>query len=149
LALIQYCGLKDERTGADEDALMSALSQIAPQIAEIWPPLRDRETILAGVEERRENVSEVWAWLGSHRVARSYAKRLFRDVEITVVPKLLQQTAEGLNALLRTTSIYHRLSPGQQQALQLANAEISERLGRPLRSSVLGVLVTARSALHA
>jgi SAM-dependent methyltransferase len=146
LGLIQYFGIKDSKTAVDDDALMAALTSAAPQIAAEWPALRDLETLLAGVEERRANVSDVWAWVGNQPLARSYAAGLFEDVEIAAIPSLQEHTADGLNALFRTTSLCHRLSPTQQRALQRANREIGERLGRPLRSSMLTVLVTARRA---
>jgi hypothetical protein len=44
-----------------------------------------------------------------------------------------------------TTSVYHRLSASQRNALARANIAIGERLGRRIRSSMLAVLVTARS----
>ena len=101
-------------------------------------------TIAAGVEERRKNVSEVWAWVGSHDVVRSYASHLFCDVQIATVPVPLEQTADELNALLRTASFYAGLSSNQRQALESESAAIYERLGRPIRSSTVAVLVTAR-----
>jgi SAM-dependent methyltransferase len=146
LALIQYCGIRDERTAVDDDALMAALTEAAPELAAEWPPLRDIETLLAGVADRRENVSGVWTWVGTRDVARSYAAPLFRDVEIAVAPTILERTAEELNALLRTLSLYHRLTPSQRQALETANSDIEARLGRPIRSSLVAVLVTARRA---
>jgi SAM-dependent methyltransferase len=147
LALIQYCGVREPETAADADALIAALAGAAPEIAAEWPKLRDLETILAGVEERRANVSEVWAWVASQPVARSHAAGLFGDVEIAVVPSVVEQTADELSALFRTTSLYHRLPPAQRRALEQANREIGERLGRPIRSSMLTVLVTARRVL--
>jgi SAM-dependent methyltransferase len=144
VALIQYCGVDTPETAADADALMSALARAAPEIAAQWPPLRDLETLMAGAAERRANVSEVWDWVTSRPVARDYAAALFEDAEIAVVPSLVEQTPDELNALLRTTSLYPRLSPAQRDALEQANREIGERLGRPIRSSMLAVLVTAR-----
>lgn len=146
LALIQHGGVRDERTAADLDAVMSAVAGAAPDMAEAWPPLRDIETILSDVNDRRRNVSGLWAWLWGQPVARSYAAALFDDAEIAAVPTVIEQTADELNALLRTISLYHRLAPAQQQALERANAEVEERLGRPIRSSLLAVLVTARRA---
>jgi SAM-dependent methyltransferase len=143
-ALIQYCGLREERTAADAEAFLSALRSIAPEIAAEWPPLMDLETMLTGVQERRENVSEVWAWLGHYDVARSYAGHLFCDVEIATVPVGVEQSAEELGALLRTMSMYQRISPDQRQALERENVALLKRLGRPLRSSTVAVLVTAR-----
>jgi SAM-dependent methyltransferase len=143
LALIQYCGLREERTVRDHEALMAALAGIAPEIAAGWPPLRDLATIAGGAEERRGNVSEVWAWVGDQDVAWSSASRLFRDVQIATVPGLLEQTADELNALLRTLSFYHQLGPSQRQALEGEHVAMYDRLGRPIRSSTVTVLVTA------
>jgi SAM-dependent methyltransferase len=144
LALIQYCGLQEERSKNDQEALLSALARVTPEIAAGWPRYRDLATIAAGVEERRKNVSEAWAWVGSHDVARSYVTRLFRDVQIATVPVPLEQTADEINALLRTASFYARLSSNRRQALESESAAIYERLGRPIRSSTVAVLVTAR-----
>jgi ubiquinone/menaquinone biosynthesis C-methylase UbiE len=144
LALIQYCGLREQHSVHDAEAFLSALTRIAPEIAADWPPLMDLATIVAGVEQRAENVSEVWAWIGSHDVARAQARRLFSDVQIAAVPVRIEQTANELNALLRTTSLYHRISADQRQALESENVKISQRLGRPIRSSTVHVVVTAR-----
>jgi SAM-dependent methyltransferase len=144
LALIQYVGVRDEQSTQDDEALLAALIETAPEIGLHWPPLRDVDAILTGVKERNENVSDVWAWIGGHDVARSYARRLFSDVQIASIPTLIGQTADECNALLRTTSLYQRLSPNQQGALQRANVGIYQRLGRSIRSTMLAVLVTAR-----
>jgi SAM-dependent methyltransferase len=144
LALIQYCGLQEERSIRDQEELLSGLARIAPEIATDWPTYRDLDATVAGAEQRRENISEVWAWLGCHDVARSHAGRLFSDVHVAVVPTLLEQTADELNGLLRTTSGYQRLSLGQRQALESEHVAMYERLGRPIRSSTAAVLVTAR-----
>ena len=130
----------------DDDALISVLAGAAPEIAAGWPPLRDLPTILSGVEDRRENVSEVWAWVGQQPLARAYAGPLFRDVEIAVVPMVTEQSADDLNALLRTTSLYPRLAPAQREALERGNREIEARVGRPIRAGMVAVLVTARRA---
>jgi trans-aconitate methyltransferase len=144
LALIQYCGLRDERSLGDQEVLLSALARIAPEIAADWPTYRDLATLLTGAEQRRENVSDVWAWIGSHDVARSEAGSLFCDVEIAAVPTLVEQTADELNALLRTASFYQRISPAQRRALEDEHVAIYERIGRPIRSGMVAVLVTAR-----
>ena len=114
-----------------EELLLSTLARIAPEIAANWPAYRDLAATSAGAEQRRENVSEVWAWIGSHNVARRPASRLFSDVQIAAVPTLMEQTADELNAVLRTLSFYRRLSPNQRQALQSETAAIYKRLGRP------------------
>jgi SAM-dependent methyltransferase len=144
LALLQYCGLQEQRSARDQEALLAALARIAPEIAADWPSYRDLAATVAGAEQRRANVSEAWAWLGSHDVARVQAGDLFRDVQVAAVPTLLEQTADELNALLRTASFYQRISPDQRRDLERETVAIHERLGRPVRSSTVAVLVTAR-----
>jgi ubiquinone/menaquinone biosynthesis C-methylase UbiE len=149
LALISYFGLEEQRSKHDQEAALAAIRKVAPNIAANWPAYRDLDATLAGVEQRRENVSAVWAWLGSYDLAQDYASRLFSDVQVAVVPKLIEQTADELNAVLRTMSFYARLSPDQRRALEQENAAIYERLGRPIRASTATVLVTAqRSTAH-
>jgi SAM-dependent methyltransferase len=144
LALVQYFGLQEPRSDEDQQGLLSAMTAIAPEIAAEWPRYRDLETTLAGVRERRENISEVWAWLGSHDVARGYVAGLFDDTEVAAAPTLVEHTAAELNAVLGTMSFWSRLSPGQREALGSANEALQERLGRPIRSSVAACLVSAR-----
>ena len=144
LALVQYCGLEEPRTKQDQEAALAAIRKIAPDIAANWPAYRDLDATLAGMEQRRGNVSEVWAWLGSYDIAQDYAGRLFGDVQVAVMPKLIEHTPGELNALVRTLSFYARLSPGQRQALEREHEAIYERLGRPIRASTIAALVTAR-----
>ena len=144
LALIQYFGLHEARSADDQQALLNAMTAIAPAIAVSWPQYRDLQTTLAGVRERRENISEVWAWLGGYEVARTYAAELYDDAQIAVAPTLLEHTAAELNALIGTTSFWSRLSPEQREAIENANRTLHEQLGRRIRSSVVACLVTAR-----
>lgn len=136
LALIQYFGVHESRSADDQRMLLRALTAIAPAIAADWPRYRDIEHTLTGARERRENVSEVWAWLGGHDIAREYAADLFDYAQITAVPMLMEHTAAELGALLGTLSFWSRLSATQREALEHANRTLSERLGRPIRSSV-------------
>ena len=145
LALIQYFGIEEQRSADDQEAVLAAMRKVAPDIAANWPAYRDLNATLAGVEQRRENISEVWAWLGSYDIAQDHASRLFSDVQVAVVPKLIEQTAYELNAILRTMSFYARLSPDQRQALEHEMAAIYERLGRPIRASAAAILVTAQT----
>jgi ubiquinone/menaquinone biosynthesis C-methylase UbiE len=144
LALLQNFGIEEQRSKHDYEAVLAAIRKVAPDVAANWPTYRDLDATLAGAEQRRENVSAVWAWLGCHDVAQDYASRLFGDVQVAVVPKLIEQTADELNAIIRTMSFYARLSPGQRQAVEHENAAIYERLGRPIRASTVTALVTAR-----
>ena len=144
LALVQYFGLEEPHSKADQEAVLAAIRKVAPDIAANWPTYRDLDTTLAGIEQRRGNISEVWAWLGSCEIGRDYAGRLFDDVQVAVMPKLIEHTSDELNALLRTLSFYARLSPGQRQAIEREYEAIYERLGRPIRASTVSALVTAR-----
>ena len=144
LALVSYFGLEDPRSGEDQDALRAALRRIAPELADEWPAYRDLDEALTGAGERRENVSELWAWLGSYNIARPYVSDLFEDARLTAVPMLLEHTADELNGLLGTMSFWARLSPRQREALVAENRDLHERLARPIRSSTAACLVTAR-----
>ena len=144
LALVQYCGLEEPRSKPDQEAALAAIRKVAPDIAAHWPAYRDLDATLAGVEQRRGNVSEVWAWLGSYDIGHDYASRLFGDVQVAVMPQLVEHTPAELNALLRTMSFYARLSPGQRQALEREYEAMYERFGRPIRASIVAALVTAR-----
>jgi ubiquinone/menaquinone biosynthesis C-methylase UbiE len=143
LALVQYCGLEEPCTKPDQDAALAAIRKIAPDAAANWPAYRDLDATLAGMEQRRGNVSEVWAWLGSYDIGQEYAGRLFGEVQVAVMPKLVEHTPDQLTAVLRTMSFYARLSPAQRHALEGEYQAISERLRRPIRASTVAALVTA------
>ena len=144
LALIQYFGLHEPRSADDQQALLSTMTAIAPEIATSWPHYRDLKAILTGVHERRENISDVWAWLGGYEMAREYAAHLFGDVQIAAEPMLMEHTAAELNALLGTMSFWSRLSPERREAMESANRTLHEQLGRPIHSSIVACLVTTR-----
>jgi SAM-dependent methyltransferase len=146
LALVQYGGLEEERTKPDQEAVLAAIRTAAPEAVANWPVYRDLDATLAGMEQRRGNVSAVWAWFGSYDITQGYAAHLFEDVQVAVMPKLVEQTSDEVNAVLRTMSFYSRLSPDQREALEQENDAIYARLGRPIRASVAAVLVTARRA---
>ena len=144
LALLSYFGLEEPRSKEDQEAVLAALSRVAPEMAANWPAYRDLDATLAGVEQRRGNVSQAWAWLGSYDIGQDYAARLFGDVQVAVTPKLMKHTPDELNAVVRTMSFYARLSPDQRQALEREYESVYERLGRPIRASIVTVLVSAR-----
>lgn len=141
LALIQHCGLQAETD--DQAPLLAALRRIAPELAAGWPVYRDLAATVEGAEQRRENVSEVWAWIGSQDVARANAAPLFGDVRVACLPMVAEHTADELNGLLRTISSYSRLSADRRHALEMEVVALHERLGRRIRSSMATVLVTA------
>ena len=144
LALLQYFGLKEQRSVDDQEALLSALRRHAREIAATWPTYRDLDSTIAGVQERRQNVADAWAWLGSYDIGRHYAADLFEDIQLATVPTLIEHTADELGALLATMSFWARLSPGQRDVLMNENHALHERLGRPIRASTLAALLTAR-----
>jgi hypothetical protein len=69
---------------------------------------------------------------------------MFGDAELAAVPIRSEHTAAEVNALLGTMSFWARLSPPQRDALVAENDALAQRLGRPIRSSRLACLVTAR-----
>jgi SAM-dependent methyltransferase len=144
LALVSYFGLDDPRSADDQQALRAAMTTIAPELAADWPAYRDLACTLAGVAARRENVSEVWAWLGDYEIARGYAADLFDDAQVAAVPAPLEHTAAELNALLSTMSFWAGLSPRQRNALAGENQAFHQRIDRPIRSSAVACLVVAR-----
>lgn len=146
LALLQYFGLEVPQGGDDQRTLLAAMFDVAPEIAESWPRYRDLEKTLEGVRERRGNISEAWSWLGGCDLARDYAGPLFEDAQVFAEPRVMEQTAAELRALLATMSFWSRLSPEQRAALEVSIHELQQELGRPFRSSIVACLVTARRA---
>lgn len=144
VALVSYFGLEDRRSAHDQQALRAVMATIAPDIAAHWPTYRDLDHTLAGAAARRGNVSELWSWLGDYAIARGYAASLFDDAQLLALPILLEHTADELNALLGTMSFWARLSPRQRDALVAENQALHQRLGRPIRSSTIACVVTAR-----
>jgi ubiquinone/menaquinone biosynthesis C-methylase UbiE len=143
LALVQYFGMAEARSKQDQDTALAAIRTVAPDIAASWPPYRDLDATLAGIERRRDNISQAWSWLGSYDIGRDYAGRVFGDVQAAVMPKLTELTPDELGALIRTLSFCARLTPDQRQALDREHETIYQRLGRPLRASTIAVLLTA------
>jgi SAM-dependent methyltransferase len=148
LALLSYFGLEDPRSSDDQQALRLVLGRISPELAAEWPVYRTLEETVAGVEARCGNVSEAWAWLGGYAIARDYAEGLFDEVRFARVPAVFEHTAQELNAMLGTMSFWARLSAEQRDALIAGNQALHQRVGRPVRSSTLACLLTARLARH-
>jgi len=144
LALIQYFGLREERSTDDQAQLLAGMLRHAPELAATWPVYRDLEGTIAGVQERRRNVADAWGWLGSYDIGREYAAELFEDVQLATAPTVVEHTADELSAVLATMSFWARLSPTQRDALTREHRALHERLGRPIRASTLAALVTAR-----
>ena len=143
MALLQPVGVRDEADGTVVDELHEAFARLAPEIAGERPAPRDLATIQAGVEARRENVSEVWAWLAHPGFAVPEAGKLFGPATLTAVHQIKSQTATELWARFETTAIYHRLTPEVRVALQAEDERIIERAGGTLRSTQVVALVTS------
>ena len=143
-ALLGYRAVVDEHSQQDQAALLAALARAVPEAAAVWPPERELEAVRAGVEERRGNVSEVWSWVSGYELGREDVAGLFRDVELTAVPIQQEHTADQLNALISTLSFYQQLVPEQREALRAEHIALERALGRPIRSSIAMLLVTAR-----
>jgi hypothetical protein len=88
----------------------------------------------------------VWSWIGRHELTVPAAACRFEDVRVTAVRMRTEQTADQLNAYLRTTSLYRRLEPHQRTALEVENRAVVERAGGVVNSTELAVLVTGRRA---
>ena len=94
--MVQPIGVRDEGDGSAVEELEEVFARLAPEVARDRPTLRDLTTIRAGVEVRRENVSEVWAWLAHPGLAVRQAEKLFRPATFTAVPRVkVQCTACG------------------------------------------------------
>jgi SAM-dependent methyltransferase len=143
LALLQYVSARDERSAAAEEALLDALARVAPEVAAGWPRPRDPAALAAGVQERRGNVSDVWAFVGQHDVANPDAAGLFTDAALTTFAVTEERSAAEVSALLRTTSLVGRLGPERLAALEAENRRVLERFGGRLRLTSLAALVTA------
>lgn len=144
LALLSYFGLDEPYSQEDQQALRAALATVAPEAAATWPTYRDLAAVRAGSAQRRENVSELWAWLGGYEIARSDAACRFETAELIAVPRRFEHTADELTGALGTMSFWSGLSRRQREELFAETRAIHGRLGRPIRSSTLACLVTAR-----
>ena len=143
LALLMHIGYRDERTAADDEALHEVFEKYWSQPVG-GHPLRDLAALRAGVEERRENISAVWTWLGHRDLFNADAARLFDDARLTTEPLVREQTADGLWALFATTSLYPRLEQSSRAALESEVRAFFEERGGKIQTSELVVLVTAR-----
>jgi SAM-dependent methyltransferase len=126
-----------------EPEFLAAWREVLPEAAE-WAA-RDPESLWRGAEARRGNVSELWAWLTKREIARPEAADLFGDARIDYVQIGLEETAEELLALLRTTSAYLRLDADRRNLLETRVTALVEQAGGVYRSTTFATLVTARA----
>jgi len=93
-----------------------------------------------------DNVSELWAWLMRHEIARPEAAELFRDVQLRKVQIDATETTGDLLALIRTTSSYLRLDQQRRLELEERIAAVVEGMGGTYRPTLFAMLATARTA---
>jgi ubiquinone/menaquinone biosynthesis C-methylase UbiE len=128
-----------------DDQIHAAWTDVRPESLE-WAP-RDQETFFGGIEARRRNVSEAWAWLNQRdALARPEAAELFTEVRLTTALNEREETAEHLIAVTRTTSMYLGLDPDERQRLEHGLAAVVDGAGGSLPVELYSVLVTARAA---
>jgi ubiquinone/menaquinone biosynthesis C-methylase UbiE len=140
LALLTYVGGLNLEPEVGR-GFLAAWREVLPEAA-TWEP-RDAKAIWEGAEARRDNVSELWAWLERRDIATPEAE-LFEDVTLAKVASQREATAaEGL-AFVRTTSSYLRLDPSRQKLLEQRLAAVVEDAGGTYRSTTFDILVTAR-----
>jgi SAM-dependent methyltransferase len=147
LALLSHISLRDEESAAVHDALLDVLRVHAPEIAAGWPDTRELDAVLAGIPARCGNASEMWDWLmsdGQHRMAVGAAAELYYDVDVATEVSTIEETADDLIALFRTTSLYHRLDPDKREALMDDDRRVIERFGGTISSTMAAVLMTAK-----
>jgi ubiquinone/menaquinone biosynthesis C-methylase UbiE len=149
LALLSHVIRRDEQSRAIQDEFLAVLRRHAPELAAEWRQSAEFDAVLAGVAERRGNVSEMWDWLmqgGLRRPAMAVpeAAGLYEDVEVASEAYTVDETADELIALLRTTSLYHRIDPASREAFEEDHRRVVERLGGVARHSLAVVLMTAR-----
>ena len=142
LALIMHVSYRNDSTVADDEALHEVFRPYWSDPATSFP-LRDLASVRAGVDERRDNVSAVWTWLGHHDLDNPEAATLFRDVRLTTQHVTWEQTADDLWALFETTSLYLLLDPDRRETLEAEARAFIDRRGGKIRTSELAVLVTA------
>jgi ubiquinone/menaquinone biosynthesis C-methylase UbiE len=140
LALLAYVGGSNREL---EPAFLAAWREVVPAAAS-WHS-RSPEEIWAGAEARRENVSELWAWLEKREIANPEAAGLFEDVAIETLAADHEETTDEMLALIRTTSAYLQLDEERAEVLEQRLASAVEEVGGSYRFRLFATLVTARA----
>ena len=120
---------------------LAAWRDVLPEAAK-WVS-RDPETLWAGVEERKHNISEVWAWITKSDLARPDAGRLFGEVQVRATAIEGAMTADQTVAEVRTTSGYLLLDPERRARLEENIFEAVNQPGGGYRSATFAVLAAA------
>jgi hypothetical protein len=126
---VSWRKLADAFVGGGTVALVSYFGLEDPRSAD------DQRALRSGLEKSAPVLAAQWP-----------TYRDLEDAQVAAMPLLAEQTADALNALLGAMSFWARLSPEQRDALIAENQARHARLGRPIRSSTVACLVTARRA---
>lgn len=144
LALMQVFGLSGEDTDKDLGSLLAEISKVSPEMAANWPRYYSLEEIISGAEERRDDISELWSWLGGYDLQRPYVRGLFSSTSIKITTKVVEQTPDQVFRLISTVSAFADLDAKQRSDLKHGFIEAGNRLGHDFRSSTVGVVAMAR-----
>jgi ubiquinone/menaquinone biosynthesis C-methylase UbiE len=125
-----------------EPEFLAAWREVVPEAA-AWIS-RDPETLWKGAETRRNNISELWAWLVKRDIARPEAAELFEDVQLRTVQLEIAETAAEVVAHVRTQSEYLRLDSSRQRRLDERISAFVENQGGTYRPTTFATLATAR-----
>src|SRR5262245_14836483 len=146
LALFTYVGVRDERSAAFERDFLAVTGTYSPDIATEWREPVELEALVAGVDDRRGNVSAAWDWLmaqGRHAMAVPEAADLFDDVQLLVERRVISETVDEFLAHYRTTSQYFRIAEDRRQPYEEDIRDLVERLGGTVGGTVADVAMTA------
>ncbi len=97
------------------------------------------DEIRAGIEGR--NISEAWSSVTGRPLAVAHTE--FTDVQLRTLPVVRERTADEIQALFRTTSLWFQLGERAQRLAEQTRPMI-EGFGGTVRTTELGALVTAR-----
>jgi SAM-dependent methyltransferase len=122
------------------DELVAAYREVVPELSSM--EVRSEAELWRGAEERRDNVSELWSWLGYRPLARPEAAGLFERADVRHLLREIDETADQYVAHVRTESTYIRLAPEQQARLEELIRAAIERAGG-YHGRIHAVLVTA------
>ncbi len=131
-----------DTTGPVHDAFRAAWREARPDEPR-WVPRTVAEQ-LAGAEARRDNVSEVWAWLCNHDLGVPEAAGLFEAVRIETRAREIDETADEVLAHVRTASAYLELDQARRDRLEERHRAAIDAAGG-YRTTIHALLVTARA----
>jgi ubiquinone/menaquinone biosynthesis C-methylase UbiE len=126
-----------------EFELLEAWKSVLPE-ANSWQS-RDPAVLWAGADDRRENLSELWAWITKSDIARSEAAELFGDVQLRSERIEIEQSVDEALLQVRTQSKFLELDRPRQRQLERRIRSYIESIGGTYRPTVFGVLATART----